>query len=144
MFVVVIIWSSDKESNTLVYKLQCFINAFLHWANAYTMAVLGVYHQLWAKWWWAFRYWHGLHAEDQSQQTGSSDQSQQISVMQRRGLEKLIVEGTIWESWAKKEKINAYFKTMKVFFWPCMHVNLLLGTPKTKIWTFITHNGFIF
>ncbi len=25
-------------------------------------------------------------------------------------------------------------------FWHCMHVNLLSGIPKTKTWTFITHN----
>jgi len=34
-------------------------------------------------------------------------------------------------------KINAYYKTNKVFFFnPCMHVKLFLGTPKTKIGTF--------
>ncbi len=32
--------------------------------------------------------------------------------------------------WASKVKINAYYKTMKVFF------DLCVWTPKTKIWTF--------
>ncbi len=31
-------------------------------------------------------------------------------------------------------KIIAYYKTS--VFWPCLHVNRLLGIPKTKIWTF--------
>ncbi len=69
-----------------------------------------------------------------------SDQSPQISVKQRRGLEKLIFEQMFGSPWASKLKINAYYKTMKVFFWPCMHVNLLLGIPKPKYEPFITHN----
>ncbi len=40
------------------------------------------------------------------------DQSPQINVTQRRGLEKWIV----WSGWASKVKINAFYKTMKVFF----------------------------
>ncbi len=39
--------------------------------------------------------------------------------------------------WANKAKINTYYKTVnECVFWPCRHVNLLLGTPRTKIWTF--------
>ncbi len=36
--------------------------------------------------------------------------------------------------WASKVKINAYYKKMKVFF--DLHVNLLLGTTKTKVLPF--------
>ncbi len=34
--------------------------------------------------------------------------------------------------WASKVKINVYYKKIKVFFLPCIHVDLLLGIPKTK------------
>ncbi len=74
------------------------------------------------------------------------DQSAQISVTQRRGLTNqrrlASSEGGVWKNesfgsrWANKAKINAYKKKWKCFFWPCMHVSLLLETPKTKIWTF--------
>ncbi len=42
---------------------------------------------------------------------------------------------TFGSRWANKVKINTYYK--KVFFWPCMHVNLLLGLPKPKYEPFI-------
>ncbi len=56
------------------------------------------------------------------------------------------LKGGVWENespnesfgsrWANQLKINAYYKTNKVFFYPCMHVKLFLGTPKTKIGIF--------
>ncbi len=44
--------------------------------------------------------------------------------------------------WASKVKTKCMLRQVynESVFWPCMHVNLLLMTPKTKIWTFITHN----
>ncbi len=42
--------------------------------------------------------------------------------------------------WANKVKINAYYKTMKVFFnLACMSI-CCWGLPKTKYEPFITHN----
>ncbi len=67
-----------------------------------------------------------------------SDQSLQISITQRRGLEKWIVERIFWSLWANKVKINAYYKTMKVFFdhacmstccWGLPNQNMNLSLP---------------
>ncbi len=69
-----------------------------------------------------------------------SDQSPQISVRQRRGLEKRIVEQIIWESLSKYVKINAYYKTMKVFFDLACMSTCYWGLPKPKYESFIIHN----
>ncbi len=69
-----------------------------------------------------------------------SDQSLQFNIEQMRGLEKWIFERTVWESWAKKEKINAYFKTMKVFFDLACMSTYCRALLKPKYEPFITHN----
>ncbi len=66
-----------------------------------------------------------------------SDQSPQINVTQRMGLKNESLNESFGSPWAYKVKINTYYKTVnECVFWPCRHVNLLLGTPRTKIWTF--------
>ncbi len=66
-----------------------------------------------------------------------SDQSPQISVTQRRVWKNESLSKSFGSRWASKVKINAYYKTMKVFFdLACM--SACCWIPKTKIWTF--HN----
>ncbi len=48
------------------------------------------------------------------------------------GVWKWIVERIVWSRWANKVKINAYYKTMKVF--------LTLHACQPVVGTFITHN----
>ncbi len=69
-----------------------------------------------------------------------SDQSLQIRVTQRRGLEKLILSESFGSHWTSKVKINAYYKTIKVFFdLACMSA-CCWGLQKPKHEPFITHN----
>ncbi len=68
------------------------------------------------------------------------EQSPQISVTQRKALEKWIVEQIFGSRWASKVKLNAYYKKMKVFFdLGCMS-SCCWGLPKPKYESFITHD----
>ncbi len=67
------------------------------------------------------------------------DQSLQISVTQRRGLGKWIVEQLFESRWASKVKIYAYYKTMKVFFYLACISTCCWRLPKPKYEHFITH-----
>ncbi len=66
-----------------------------------------------------------------------SDQSPQISVTQRKSESLSELFGSCW---ANKVKINAYYKTMKVFFDLACMSTCCWGLPKPKYEPFITHN----
>ncbi len=60
------------------------------------------------------------------------EQSPQISVTQRKGLEKWIVEQILGSRWASKLKLNAYYKKIKVVFDHGCISTCCWGLPKPK------------
>ncbi len=71
---------------------------------------------------------------------GQSDQSPHISITHRRGLEKESLNESFGSRWANKVKINAFYKTMKVFLDLACMSTCCWRHLKPKYEPFITNN----
>ncbi len=61
--------------------------------------------------------------------------------MSRKGGVNESLSESFGSRWASKVKINAYYKTIRVFFLPCMYVNLYGDSQNQNMnLSFITHN----